>query len=319
MANNLIVVPADEPVQIADSPHLDRLRPFGEVILYRDRPASDAEKIRRLAGATVLINSRSAVKWPRELLRQLPKLRFITVVGIGTDSIDLEAARQLRIVVSNIPGRTADIVAEHALALMLATARKLSEQTAELRAGRWTNLNLVYLGGKTLGIVGTGSIGRRMIQLGRAIGMRVIAWTFRPSPERAAELGVDFVSLDDLARQSDVISLHVRLTPQSRGLIGRQQFEAMKPGAILVNTSRGAVVDGNGMIEALSTGRLAGAGLDVYEMEPLPPDHPILRCHNVTLTPHNADQTPEGFDILNGGAVDNVIAFLENRPQNVVA
>jgi glyoxylate reductase len=116
-----------------------------------------------------------------------------------------------------------------------------------------------------------------------------------------------------------VISLHVRLTPQSRGLIGRQQFEAMKPGAILVNTSRGAVVDGNGMIEALSTGRLAGAGLDVYEMEPLPPDHPILRCHNVTLTPHNADQTPEGFDILNGGAVDNVIAFLENRPQNVVA
>jgi D-3-phosphoglycerate dehydrogenase len=202
---------------------------------------------------------------------------------------------------------------------MLATARKLSEQTAELRAGRWTNLNLVYLGGKTLGIVGTGSIGRRMIQLGRAIGMRVIAWTFRPSPERAAELGVDFVSLDDLVRQSDVISLHVRLTPQSRGLIGRQQFEAMKPGAILVNTSRGAVVDGNGMIEALSTGRLAGAGLDVYEMEPLPPDHPILRCHNVTLTPHNADQTPEGFDILNGGAVDNVIAFLENRPQNVVA
>jgi D-3-phosphoglycerate dehydrogenase len=315
---SLIVIPADDPVQLAGSPHLDRLRPFGDVVLYRDRPRDDAEKLRRLADATVLINSRSAVKWPGELLRQLPQLRFITVVGIGTDSIDLQAARELGIVVSNIPGRTANIVAEHALALMLATARKLADQTAELRAGRWTNLDLMYLGGKTLGVVGTGAIGSRMIQLGRAIGMRIIAWTFRASAERAVQLGVDFVELDELLRQSDVVSLHVKLTPESRGLIGRREFSLMRPGSILVNTARGALVDTRALVEALHSGHLGGAGLDVFDTEPLPPAHPILTCKHVVLTPHNADQTPEGFDILNGGAVDNVIAFLENRSQNVV-
>src|SRR5262245_45378472 len=232
----LMVIPADDPVQLAGSPHLDRLRPFGDVVLYCDRPSDDAEKLRRLADATVLINSRSAVKWPGELLRQLPQLRFITVVGIGTDSIDLQAARELGIVVSNIPGRTANIVAEHALALMLAAARKLADQTAELRAGRWTKLDLTYLGGKTLGVVGTGSIGSRMIQLGRAIGMHVIAWTFGPSPERARALGVEYVELDELLRRSDVVTLHVKLTPQSGGLIGRREFGLMKPGSILVNT-----------------------------------------------------------------------------------
>jgi D-3-phosphoglycerate dehydrogenase len=314
----LIVIPADEPAQLADSPHLDRLQAYGDVILHRDRPRDDSELTRRLAGADVLINSRSAVKWRGDLLRQLPELQFITVVGIGTDSIDLDAARELGIVVSNIPGRTASIVAEHALALMLAVARRLADQTAELRAGRWTNMDLVYLGDKTLGVVGTGSIGARMIKLGRAIGMRVIAWTFQPSAQRAAKLGVEFVPLDDLLCQSDVVSLHVKLTPQSRHLLGRREFGVMKPGSILVNTARGAVVDTAALVEALDTGQLAGAGLDVYDTEPLAADHPILRSKHVVLTPHNADQTPEGFDILNGGAVDNVIAFLEGSPQNVV-
>ena len=313
-----IVIPGDDPVQIAGSPHLDRLQNYGEIVLHRDRPRDDAEKLRRLADATVLINSRSAVKWPGLLLRQLSKLRFITVVGIGTDSIDLNAARERRIVVSNIPGRTADIVAEHALALTLAVARRLSFQTAELRAGRWTNLDMVYLGGKTLGVVGTGAIGSRMIELGRAIGMQVIAWSFRPSAERTERLGVEFVSLDELLGRSDVVSLHVKLTPQSRHLIGRREIGLMRPGAILVNTARGLIVDTDAMVDALMSGHLGGAGLDVYDAEPLPPNHPILRCNQVVLTPHNADQTPEGFDILNGGAVDNVIAFLKGRPQNVV-
>jgi len=318
MTKPLIVIPGDDPVQVAGSPHLERLRPFGEVVLYRDRPRDDAEKIRRAAEAEVLINSRSAVKWPGTLLRQLPKLRFITVCGIGTDAIDLAAARELGVVVSNIPGRTAAIVAEHALALMLAVARKLAFQTAELKAGRWTNADMIYLGGKTLGVIGTGAIGRRMIELGRAIGMHVIAWTFHPSHERAAELGVEFVELDDLLRRSDVVSVHVKLTPESRSLIGRRELALMKPSSILVNTARAAIVDSGAMIDALRGGQLAGAGLDVFDTEPLPADHPILRCEQVVLTPHNADQTPEGFDILNGGVVDNVIAFFEGRPQYVV-
>jgi D-3-phosphoglycerate dehydrogenase len=157
-----------------------------------------------------------------------------------------------------------------------------------------------------------------MARLGRALGMDVVAWTFHPEPARAAGLGVRYVALDDLLRTADVISLHVRLSPESRGLIGARELGLMKPGAILVNTARGPVVDTDALVAALESGRLAGAGLDVFDTEPLPPNHPILTCEQVVLTPHNADQTPEGMDILNAGVVDNVIAFLEGRPQNVV-
>jgi D-3-phosphoglycerate dehydrogenase len=241
-----------------------------------------------------------------------------TVCGIGTDSFDLVTARERGIVVCNIPGKTAPIVAEHAFGLMLAAAKRAHFQTAELKAGRWTSMDNVYLHGKTLGVVGTGAIGGVMARLGRAIGMDVVAWTFSPTPARAAELGVRYLPLDELLRTADVVSLHVRLTAESRGLLGPRELGLMKPGAILVNTARGPVVDTDALIAALHTGRLAGAALDVFDTEPLPPGHLLLACQQVVLTPHNADQTPEGMDLLNAGVVDNVIAFLEGRPQNVV-
>ncbi len=314
-----IVAPGDQPAQIQGSPHLERLKPYGEVTVYTDRPGTVEEQLRRVRGAEVLMNSRGAVRWPGELLRQLPELRMITVFGIGTDSMDLQAARELGIVVCNIPGKTAPLVAEHALALMLACAKRLVFQTDELRAGRWgTRVDNVYLGGKTLGVVGVGNIGSSVAQLARAIGMRTIAWTFNPNPRRADELGVEFVELDELLRTADVVTLHVRLSEQSRGLIGRRELALMKPGAILVNAGRGALVDTDALIESLESGHLGSAGLDVFEQESLPPDQPILRCRHVVLTPHTADWTPEGIDFLNEGAVDNVIAFLQGRPQNVV-
>ena len=157
-----------------------------------------------------------------------------------------------------------------------------------------------------------------MARLGRAIGMHVVAWTFHPAPARASELGLRYVPLDELLEAADVVSLHVRLTPESRGLLGRREIGLMKPGAILVNTARGPIVDIDALVEALRAGRLAGAALDVFDTEPLPAGHPLLTCEQVVLTPHNADQTPEGMDLLNAGVVDNVIAFLEGRPQNVV-
>jgi D-3-phosphoglycerate dehydrogenase len=317
-ANITIVIPGDQPPQLQGSPHLDRLRAYGEVVLYTDRPASAEEKVRRARDAVCLINSRGAVRWPADVLGQLPRLRTITVCGIGTDAIDLDAARRQGIVVCNIPGRTAPIVAEHALALMLATARSAWFLTNELKNGRWTRRDLVFLRGKTLGLVGAGPIAAETARLGRAIGMNVQAWTFHPSPERAEQLGVRFVSLDELLRTSEVVSIHVPLTDQSRGLIGERELARMKPGAILVNTARGAVVDTAALVAALHAGRLGGAGIDVYDLEPLPPNHPLLSCEQVVLTPHIADQTPEGMDLLNGGAVDNVIAFLEGRPQNRV-
>jgi D-3-phosphoglycerate dehydrogenase len=313
-----IVVPGDDPIQIQGSPHLERLKPYGEVILYHTRPATNEEKIARAQDADVMINSRGAVKWPAEVLRELPRLRMITVCGIGTDSIDLAAARERGIVVCNIPGKTAPIVAEHAFGLMFAAAKRAWFQTNELKSGRWTRRDNVYLRGKTLGIIGTGHIGAEMARLARAVGMNVIAWTFNPSSERAAELGVEFVDLDELLRTADVVSLHVKLTDDTRALIGAREFALMKPGALFVNTARGAIVDTVALVDALNSGHLGGAAIDVYDTEPLPPDHPLLACEQVVLTPHNADQTPEGVDLLNAGAVDNVIAFLEGRVQNVV-
>ena len=314
----IIVIPGDDPAQLSDSRHLTRLEERGEVILYQDRPASDEEKVRRAANADILINSCGSVKWPARLLEQLPKLRFLTVCGVGTDSVDLEAARQQGIVVSNIPGKTAPVVAEHALGVMMAVAKRAAYQTAELKAGRWTQIHCVYLTGKTLGVVGTGTIGGHMICLAQAIGMEVVAWTFHPSPEREKELGVRFVDLDDLLRLSDVVSLHVKYTPESRHLLGKRELALMKPDSLLVNTARAGVVDSDALVDALESGHLGGAAVDVFDPEPPGSEHPLLDCEQVVLTPHSADQTPEGYDFLNAGVVDNVIAYLEGKPLNIV-
>jgi D-3-phosphoglycerate dehydrogenase len=313
-----IVIPGDDPPQLQGSPHLERLRGRGEVTLHLDRPADDAEKLRRAQGATCLINSRGAVKWPGNLLRQLPGLKMITAVGIGTDAIDCAAARELGIVVCNIPGLTAPIVAEHALALMLATARRVCFQTTRLRNGIWKTPDNIVLAGKTLGVIGAGPIGIHTARLAQAIGMRVQAWTFHPNADRAARLGVPFVELDTLLASSDVVSIHVKLTDQTRGLIGPREIGLMKPGALLVNTARGAVVDTAALVRALNARHLGGVGLDVFDIEPLPADHPLLACEQIALTPHVADQNPEGMEILNKGAVDNVLAYLDGNPQNRV-
>jgi D-3-phosphoglycerate dehydrogenase len=298
---------------------LAELEPYGDVTVYTDRPADDDEKIRRAKDANILLNSRGAVRWPGELLRQLPNLRMVTVFGIGTDAVDLKVARELGITVCNIPGKTAPVVAEHAFALMWAAAKRVVFQSDEMRAGRWgTRIDNIYLTGKTLGVIGAGPIGRRMAQMASGVGMNVIAWTFHPDPARAAQMNAQFVELDELLRRSDVISLHLGLTDQTRGMIGQRELALMKPGALLINTGRGALVDEQAMLDALDSNHLAGVGLDVFPQEPIGADHPVLSRRQIVVTPHNADSTPEGLDFLNQGAVENAIAFLEGRPQNVV-
>jgi len=311
------VVPGDAPPQIQRSPHLDRLSARGEVVLYTDRPASMADQIERVREADVILNTRSSVRWPAEALEGLPKLRLIATCSIGTDNIDLEAAGRLGVAVSNQPGRTAGVVAEHIVALMFATAKRAAFQTAEMKAGRWTKMENVLLRGKTMGVVGTGSVGAEVARLAQALGMHVIAWTFHPTPQRASDLGVTFVELDDLLRQADVVSLHVRLTDDSAGMLGARELRLMKQGALIVNAGRGELVDTAALVEALESGHLAGAGLDVFDTEPLPPDHPLLACRQVVLTPHVADATPEGADLLNEGVVDNVLSFLDGNPRNL--
>jgi D-3-phosphoglycerate dehydrogenase len=312
------VVPADIPVQIQGCPQLERLAPYGDVVLHLGRPASSEEQMERVREADIIMNTKALVAWSGDAIRALPKLRMITTCSIGTDNIDLVTASELGIVVCNQPRATLKYVAEHILGMMMAASKRAAFQTAELKAGRWTKMDNIFLQGKTLGVIGTGNIGSDAARLARAIGMEVVAWTFNPSAERAARLGVRFVELDDLLRQSDVVSLNVRLSDETREMLGERELALMKEGSLLINGGRGGLVDTTAMINALKSGHLAGAAIDVFDQEPLPPDHPILSCEQVVLTPHSGDNTPEGIEALHEGAVDNIIAYLEGRPQNVV-
>ncbi len=314
----IVAIPSDDPPQCQGSPWLAKLGEKAEIRLFMDRPIDFEEQIDRVRGASAIINSRSYIQWSRKALEQLPELGHITVCGIGTDSIDLEAAKEHGVLVSNIPGKTAPVVAEHSFALMWAIAKQLTWYMDSMRAGLWTKMDGVFLAGKTAGIIGTGNIGAEMVRLCRAVGMDVIAWTFNPSDERAARLGVEFVEFNELLERSDVISIHIQQTPESHHMIGEPELARMKPGALLVNVARGPIVDEVALVNALNSGHLGGAALDVFEEEPLPENHPLLECEHVILTPHIADMTPEGLDLLNQGVVENTLAFLNGTPQNIV-
>ena len=314
----LIVVPSDDPAQCQGSPRMAELEAVADLKIFPTRAESFDQQIERAQGATVIINSRSYLEWREDAFNLLPDLRFISVCGIGTDSIDLDAAREHGITVSNIPGKTAPVVAEHAFGLMFAAAKRAAWYTEMTRKGEWVKQDGVFLGDKTIGIVGTGNIGAEMARLCNAFGMNVIAYTFNPSDERAERLGVQFVDLDELLATSDVVTIHTKLTPDSEKLIGQREISLMKPTAILVNVARGPIVDEAALVDALNAGKLSGAALDVFEDEPLPQGSPITQCQQVVLTPHIADMTPEGLDLLNQGVVENSLAYLNGTPQNVV-
>lgn len=318
MSRLRIVIPGDAPVMIGDSPHLDRLREVADVELHRDRPTSDEEMIARVEGADILLNSRGLLHWPRPLLDQIPTVKLIALCSIGTDCIDLSAARDLGMRVCNVPGRTASVVAEHAFCMLLGLSRKVSRMTELMRQGQWPHEICVSLEGKTLGIIGTGAIGCEMIRRARAFGMRVVAWSFNPDAEKARRLDFEYQDLDTVLRTSDAISVHVKLTEDSRGLLGAVELAKTRPGCLLVNTARGAVIDHAALVEALNNDHLGGAALDVFPTEPLPADDSLLGCEQLVLTPHIADQVPEGIDALTKGCVENVLSFMDGNIINAV-
>ena len=317
---SLLVVPDDEPPVLTGSPLEARaLGQADETQWHTTRTTNSAELIERIKDADTVINIRSAIPFPREVLEACPRLKLLSVWGTGVDHVDLVAAEELGITVSNTPGYGAPYVSEHALALALAVSRRIVQSDRRIREGGWTEGFVEELYNKTLGVVGTGAIGRRMIQLGQGIGMKVVAWTFNPTPERAREYGVDFLELGDLLRQSDVVSLHVALTPDSEGLIGKEQLALMKPSAFLINVARGAVVDEAALVDALQDRRIAGAGLDVFEVEPLSPGHPLTRLDNVVLSPHAGSMAYNGTMRGLEMSIENLEQFAAGSPVNVVA
>ena len=316
---SLLVVPDDEPPVLAGTPLEERSRALADQVEWHfTRPVSEADTIARIKDSEAIINIRSSVQFTRNVLTACPRLKLLSVWGTGVDHVDLAAAAELGITVANTPGYGAPYVSEHALALAMAVSRRIVENDRRIREGGWTAGFIDELYNKTLGVVGAGAIGRRMIQLGQGIGMKVIAWTFNPTAQRAAEYGVPFVPLEELLTRSDVVSLHVALTPQTVGFIGREQLALMKPNAILVNVARGAVVDEKALLETLQAGKIAGAGLDVFETEPLPHDHPFAKLDNVVLSPHVGGMAYNGTMRGLEMSIENLEAFAAGSPVNVV-
>jgi len=273
------------------------------------------ELVDRVRDAEVVVNIRSSSHFTEKVFAACPRLKILSIWGTGTDNVDLDAARRHGVTVTNTPGVAAASIAEHCLMLMLAVARRIVEVDASVRRGGWARAQVSQMAGKTLGVVGLGAIGRRFAQLGQAIGMNVISWTRTPKPE----LGFRHVPLETLYRESDVVSVHLRLSDESTSMVGAPQLAMMKPSAILLNTARGPIVDELALIDALGARRLAGAGLDVFTVEPLPPGALIATLPNVVLTPHSAGVTPETVEAGLQLAIDNVWNFLAGTPTHVVS
>lgn len=316
-----IVIPDDDPPTYAslDQPDLRRLAPYAEVILHTTRAADRAELFARLAPADVVINVRAYTRLDDEALAAAPRLRMLSILGTGTDNVDLEAARRRGIVVTNTPGVGAPSVAELTMGLVLSVVRAIPLSETRLRQGIWQHVEGPELAGKTLGVLGLGAIGQYVARLGRAFGLRVIAWSMHHDAARAERLGVELVEPDELFRTADIVSVHLRNTPEVRGFVGERELGLMKPTAYLINTARGALVDQDALAHALRAGRLAGAGLDVFVEEPLPPErNPFAGLDNVVLTPHAGAVTREANARSRAMPVDNIIAFLEGHPVHVV-
>lgn len=306
-----IVVPDDFPSVFEGSAAHERAQTLGALRVCNEPGANEAAELaRRIGDAQIAVNIRAYAQFTDAVFAACPNLRMVSIWGVGTDNIDLEAAARRGITVCNTPGANAIAVAEHAIALMMAVARKIPQIDRDMRKGEWPREMLGQLHGKTLAVLGTGAIGSHVAKLARAFGMTVLEWSARRSTA---------TERDDMLRRADVVSLHIRATPQTRGFIGVRELALMKPSAILINTGRGALIDREALYDALSNQRIAGAGLDVFHEEPLKPDDPVLKLANTVLSPHNAGQTPE---VRRDGlllAIANVEYFLAGKPRNVVS
>jgi phosphoglycerate dehydrogenase-like enzyme len=295
---------------------IDKLRACGEVLVFRQAMPSPAELIDALKDVHILIPIRERTQLTSGVLEALPSLEMIAQTGGHAPHLDLEAATRRGIVVCTSSG-TGQSTAELTFALMLAVMRCIPQEHQAMRAGRWQTSQGVGLQGKTLGVIGLGRIGSRVAHIAQAFGMRVLATGFTLTAERALAHGVRMASLEDLLARSDVVSIHLRLSERSHKLIGRRELRLMKPTAYLINTARGSIVDEAALTDALRHRRIAGAGLDVFDQEPIDPGNALLQLDNVVCTPHIGFVTRESYEQMLGGAVENILNYLDGNPTNV--
>jgi phosphoglycerate dehydrogenase-like enzyme len=288
-----------------------------------DRHLSEDEAATLLAPFEVLCTMRERMALPRSLIARLANLKLITIVGAGLANLDMQAATDHGVVVchsdfrSPAMAKVANATPELAWGLMIATVRHIAAEDRALRQGGWQSSVGLILAGRTLGLLGLGRIGKRMAQYAQVFGMEVIAWSQNLTAEAATDVGVRRVEKDELFAQADILSIHLQLSSRSRGLVTARELGLMKPEAYLINTSRGPIVDEAALIAALSENRIAGAGLDVFDVEPLPRDHPFRGMDQVTLTPHLGYNTRETLRAFWGDMPEAIAAFVAGAPIRV--
>lgn len=296
-----------------------------EIAVERFPFVDEDAAVRALAGSAIVAAMRERTPFPKSLVDRLPNLKLLITTGMRNASFDMAALKDKAVTVcgtggpANVPGGGGnEDTAELAWGLILGAMRRIAEDHAFLRQGGWQTRVGHRLAGKTLGLLGLGRLGSAVARVGLAFNMKAIAWSQNLTAERAAAQGVERVEKDELFRRSDILSVHLVLSPRSRGLVGAREIALMKPSAVIVNTSRGPICDTAAIIAALEEGRLAYAGFDVYDKEPLPIDDPLRRAPNVILTPHIGYVTDENYRSSYPQIVENILAFVDGKPIRVI-
>jgi len=289
-----------------------------EVKVFNEHLGTADKIVAALKDFAIVCAMRERTAFPGAVIDALPDLKLLITTGMRNASINLEAAKARGVVVCGTPG-FGNATAAIATGLMLELARHVGYENARLKAGApWQTTIGLDLEGMTLGLLGLGRLGARMADIGRVFKMNIIAWSQNLTPEKCSEASAEYVSRDDLFRRSDFLSIHVQLSPRTRGLIGANEFSLMKKTAYLINTSRGPIVEEAAMIAALAEKRIAGAGLDVFDIEPLPIDHPLRKLDNVVLTPHLGYVAEQNYRAYFAGMVEDIRAFLDGKPVRVL-
>ena len=295
--------------------------PDAEIVYFRDHVSEPDALVKMLQGFDVVQMMRERTPFPAEVVDRLPDLKLLSGTGGRHPHVDMDACTRLGIQVTNTSGSSGvgpgGPTMELAWGLMIGLMRHIPWEDRQIREGRWQTRMGVGLNGKTLGIMGLGSIGVPMANIANALGMNVIAWSRSLTPERAEAAGATYVSWDELFKQSDVLTIHVPLSDESRGWVGARELGLMKPTAYLINTSRGPIVQTDALVDALRNDTIAGAAVDVYDSEPISTDHPLLALDNVVLTPHVGYASVEGLRNFYRGAVANINAWIAGEPMKM--
>ncbi len=288
-----------------------------DIETFREHIADPDRLVKLLQPFHVLVPMRERTPLPRAVLEKLPNLKLIVTFGMRNAAIDVVAANERGITVTGTktsPHGTAELT----WALILALSRRIVDGDRSMRQGGWQTEMAIELAGRTLGVLGLGRLGAKVAQIGKAMGMKVIAWSPNLTEERCAAAGVALATREDFFRQSDVVTIHMILSERSRGLVGAKELGLMKPTAYLVNTSRGPIVDAPALLAALTDKRIGGAGLDVYDVEPVPVGDPLRRLGNVVVSPHMGFVTVENYRGGYGETVENIVAWLDGKPVRVI-